>query len=243
MKRLVGERKALAAAVLAFWSFLYTLLALAGPPPGLMPMIASLAGVYGLAFFGLVAGYFWARWFAVGLALFGVIEGVLGLWQIGAEPFVMFILITHGIVATFLYGETMAEVFDGQKAWRERMSMDDNAVARLGNAVTRLGVSLPMVLIWALMPKAGGLAFAAAGLALVATAGLLRLRTWGVLAMVGSAGLLIGASATAPTFALGVAPHTLTPIGAPLAILAAGLLLAGALPFFAPIRRFITRSP
>jgi hypothetical protein len=240
MKRLVGERKALAAAVLAFWSFLYTLLALAGPPPGLMPMIASLAGVYALAFFGIVAGYFWARWFAVGLSLFGVIEGVLGLWQMGAEPFVMFILITHGIAAAFLYGDAMAESFDGQKAWRERMSMDDNAVARLGNAVTRLGVSLPMVLIWALMPKAGGLAFAAAGLALVATAGLLRLRTWGVLAMVGSAGLLIGGAATA-SFSIGVAPDAMTPMGAPLAIAAAALLLAGALPFFAPIRRFLAR--
>ena len=239
MKRLVGERKALAAAVLAFWSFLYTVFAIGGVPPPLLPMIASFAGVYGLAFFGLVAGYFWARWFAVGLALFGVIQGVLGLWQLGAEPFVLFILITHGIVAMFLHGEAMAEMFDGQKAWRERMSMDDNAVARLGNAVTRLGVSLPMVLIWALMPRAGGLAFAAAGLALVATVGVLRMRTWGVLAMVGSAGLLIGASATAPSFALGIAPATLTPMGAPLAIFAAVLLLAGALPFFAPIRRYL----
>jgi hypothetical protein len=241
MKRLVGERKALAAAVLAFYGFLYTLIALMGAPGGLGAMVAALASVYGLAFFGLVAGYFWARWFAVGVALFGVIQGALGLWQLGPEPLVLFMLITHGIAAAFLYGEAMAAAFDGQKAWRERLSMDDNAANRLGNAVTRLGVSLPMVLIWALAPKPNGLAFAAAGLAVLATAGLLRMRTWGVFAMIGSAFLAAGAGVMSPSFGVDVIPWTATAVGAPLAVLAAGLLFAGALPFVAPIRRFLAR--
>ena len=36
-------------------------------------VVDALAAVYGLAFFALVAGYFWARWYAVGVGLFGVI--------------------------------------------------------------------------------------------------------------------------------------------------------------------------
>ena len=238
MKRLVGERKALAAAVLAFYGFLYTLLALAGPPQGLGRVIASLAGVYGLAFFGLVAGYFWARWFAVGVSLFGIIEGALGIWQMGLEPLVLFILITHGIAALFLWGDAMAEVFDGQRAWRTKLSMDDHSVNRLGNAVTRLGVSLPMVLIWALSPRAGGLALGAAGLVMLAVAGIFRLRTWAVMAMVGAAGLLIGSIAVAPSLDLGLHAAAWMPVGAPFAVMAAGILLAGALPFFGPIRRY-----
>jgi hypothetical protein len=237
MKRLVGERKALAAAVLAFYGFLYTLLALAGAPGGLGRVIAALAGVYGLAFFGLVAGYFWARWFAVGLSLFGVIEGALGLWQMGPEPLILFILITHGLAALFLWGDAMSEAFDGQTAWRQKLSMDEHAVARLGNAVTRLGVSLPMVLIWALQPRSEGLALGAAGLALLAVAGIFRLRTWAVMAMVGAAGMLIGSVAVAPSLDLHATAWV--PVGAPLAVMAAGLMLAGALPFFGPIRRFL----
>lgn len=238
MKRLVGERKALAAAVLAFYGFLYTLIAMAGAPGGLGRVVAALAGVYGLAFFGLVAGYFWARWFAVGVSLFGLIQGVLGLWQMGPEPLIVFMLVTHGIAAGFLYGDAMAQVFDGQPGWRQRMSMDEHSVNRLGNAVTRLGVSLPMVLIWALAPRADSLAVGAAGLALLAVGGIFRLRTWSVMAMVGASGLLIGSIAAAPHLAV-AHPTVWMPVGAPMAVLAAGLLIAAALPFFAPIKRFL----
>ena len=237
MKSLVGERKALAAAVLAFYGFFYTLVTLSGPPPGLEKITAALAGVYGVGFFGLVAGYFWARWFAVGLSLFGVIEGAVGMWQMGAEPIVLFILITHGVAALFLWGDSMAALFDGQSAWREKLSMDEGAVNRLGNAVTRLGVSLPLVLIWALAPKAGALAIGAGAAVMLAAAGVLRLRTWGVLAMLGSAGLVAGSIATAPSVSTSMAAWT--PISAALAAVAAVLLVAGAVPFFGPIRRFV----
>jgi hypothetical protein len=167
-----------------------------------------------------------------------VIEGALGLWQVGPEPVILFILITHGVAALFLWGDAMSEVFDGQTHWRQKLSMDEHSVTRLGNAVTRLGVSLPMVLIWALAPKAGGLAVGAAALGLLATAGLVRMRTWGVLAMVGAAGMLIGSIVVAPS--LSMSASAWTPGGAPVAALAAGLLLAGAVPFFGPIRRFLS---
>jgi len=241
MKRFVGERKALAAAALALWALLYGLIALMGAPNGLGPAIAALAGVYGLAFFALVAGYFWARWFAVGVSLFGVIQGALGLWQQGPEFIVLVILVSHGIAALFLWGEAMSEAFDGRTAWRERLSMDDHAVNRLGNAVTRLGVSLPLVVMWALAPKQpAGLAVATLAVTTLATLGVIQLRTWGVLAMLGAAGLLVGSIATAPSLALS-SFHAVAwvPVGAPLAVLAAGLLLAAALPFFGPIRDFL----
>lgn len=238
MKRLVGERRALVAAVLAFYAFFYGVLALLGAAGALGPAIAALAGVYGLAFFGLVAGYFWARWFASGVTMFGTIQGALALWQIGPEPIALFLLVTHGLAALFLWGDAMGAVFDGQTAWRERMSMDEHAAHRLGNAITRLGVSLPLVVLWALAPRAGShaLALAACGLATLSAVGIFRMRTWAVFAMLGTVGLLAGSVATS---AGGVQVASGVTSGAPLAALAAGLLLAAAVPFFAPIRDFL----
>jgi hypothetical protein len=237
MKRLVGERRAVAATVLAFYGLMYTLVALSGGAGPMSKAIAALGGVYLLAFFGVVAGYFWARWYAVGVSLFGLIMGGLALWQIGPILEVNILVGAHLAAVLSLWGESMSELFDGQKAWRERLSMDEHSVNRLGNAVTRTGVSLPMILIWALSPKAGSLAMTGAGMALLAAAGLFKLRTWSVLAMVAAAGFIVGSVVVAPSMAIHVTPWT--PVGAPLAVLAAGLLVAGALPFFGPIRRYI----
>jgi hypothetical protein len=79
----------------------------------------ALAAVYGLAMFSLVAGYFWARWYAVGVGLYGVITAAVGMWQIGAEPILLFVGGTHLAAALMLWGETMSESYDGQTAWRE----------------------------------------------------------------------------------------------------------------------------
>jgi hypothetical protein len=95
MKGFTGERRAVSAAVFAFYAFLYLLLSMAVPPEW-GRAIAALAEVYGLTFFALVAGYFWARWFAMGMGIFGAIQGAMGLWQLGAEPLVIFMLVTHG---------------------------------------------------------------------------------------------------------------------------------------------------
>ena len=236
MKRLVGERRAIAATVLAFYGLMYTLVALSGGAGPMSKAIAALGGTYLLAFFGVVAGYFWARWFAVGVSLFGLIMGALALWQIGPILEVNILVGAHLAAVLSLWGDSMSELFDGQKAWREKLSMDEHSVNRLGNAVTRAGVSLPMILIWALSPKAGGLALTGAGMALLAVTGLFRLRTWAVIAMIAAAGLVVGSVAVAPSMAIHITPWT--PVGAPLAVLAAGLLVAGALPFFGPIRRY-----
>src|SRR5207248_730734 len=193
--KLVGERRALASAILAFYTLLYTLLALSGAAPEFARALYAMAGVYGLAFFALVAGYFWARWYAVGVGLYGVITSAVGVWQIGAEPVVLFMGGTHLLAALALWGNGMSQPYDGQQAWRERFHMDDSAVQRLGRAVIRAGVSLPFVLLYALSPRTET-ATELAALAALAVAGvgmraLVRARAWGVLAVAAAGTTLV----------------------------------------------------
>ena len=204
--KLVGERRALSAATFAFYFLIFLMIALVGSvPPENARSIYALAGCYGLAFFALVAGYFWARWYAVGLGLFGVITAVVGIWQIGPEPAFLFLGGTHLVATLLLWGEAMSQSYDGQTAWRERFHMDENAVHRLGRSVIRAGVSLPFVLLYALAPKAGGEMIAS--LAALALTGfglraLVRVRTWGIFA-VGAAGVLLIALAAGDVVAHG----------------------------------------
>src|SRR4029077_9557137 len=129
--KLVGERRALAALVLAFWFINFLLQALIGPDASAKLMYA-FAGVYGLAFVGVVACYFWARWYAIGVSLFGVILGVVGLWQVGPDEGVIILGGSHLIVTLMLLGGAMSQAYDGRAEWREKLHMDDNAVQRLG---------------------------------------------------------------------------------------------------------------
>lgn len=236
--KFVGERRAVAALVFAFWFVMYLMNALLGGGP-FQNLLYGMAGVYGLAFFALVAGYFWARWYAVGVGLYGVITAAVGMWQIGAEPVLMFIGGTHLAATLMLWGNAMSQPYDGQTAWREKLHMDDNAVQRLGRSVIRAGVSLPMILLYALAPKPGGeetvLAMLALVLAGVGFRGLVKAKTWGVLSL-GAAGALLVSLAGAELY-LG-APETYAVRPA----LAGGLLLAAVAPFVAPIARFVRRS-
>ncbi len=235
--KLVGERRALAAAIMAFYFLVYAVLALQQVMPPLTPALAAIAGVYGLAFFSLVAGYFWARWYSVGVGLYGVITSAVGMWQMGAEPVLLFIGGTHLAATLFLWGNTMAVSYDGQTAWREKFHMDDNAVQRLGRSVIRAGVSLPFVLLYALAPKPESASLIAAIVALALTGlgirALIQLKTWGVLAL-GAAGVLLLTLAGLDLMAgegLSIAQPAL----------AGGLLVAAATPFLAPIARFAAR--
>ncbi|HSD89351.1 MAG TPA: hypothetical protein VLB44_17600 [Kofleriaceae bacterium] len=192
--KLVGERRALSAVIFAFYALIYSMIAFSGMVPDFNKAFFALASVYGLAFFSLVAGYFWARWYSVGVGLYGVITSAVGMWQIGAEPILLFVGGTHLAATLMLWGEAMSSSYDGQTAWREKLHMDEGAVQRLGRSVIRAGVSLPFVLLYALAPKPGGAELAVslgalvlAGLGLRA---LIRMRTWGVVAM-GAAGALM----------------------------------------------------
>ncbi|HEY0252627.1 MAG TPA: hypothetical protein VGC41_13925 [Kofleriaceae bacterium] len=230
--KLAGERRALAAVVFIFYAIAYAVLALSALQPSLGPSFYALAGVYALAFFALVAGYFWARWYAMGVGIYGLLVGAIGMWQIGAEPLILFIAGTHAAAVVMLMGEAMSAGFDGKTAWREKFHMDDNAVRRLGKSVIRAGVSLPMVLLYALAPKqpaeavAGLVAFALVGFGMRA---LVQMKTWGVLAL--------GASGVVMT-SLGLA-HVAEHSWALFPLASGGLLIAAAAPFIAPMLRHV----
>jgi hypothetical protein len=193
MGRLTGERRALSAAVFAFYAFLFLLVALQ-PPPGWGPCFLGMAIAYGLGFFGLVAGYFWARWYAIGLGISGIISAGVSLWQVGMEPVLLFYGGTHLGACAVLWGTGMAASFDGRKEWRDRFHLDEAATHRLGKAIIRVGVSLPYVIMYALAPKeqmgAALLGLLAATLTASGVWALFRLRTWGLLALA-SVGVLV----------------------------------------------------
>lgn len=234
--KLVGERRALAAAIMAFYFLFYGVLAYARLVPDLAKALAALSGVYGLAFFALVAGYFWARWYAVGVGLYGVITAAVGIWQLGPEPVLLFIGATHLIATLFLWGQTMSAPYDGQAAWREKFHMDEHAVQRLGRSVIRAGVSLPFILLYAFAPKPDAASTVVSLIAFVLAAaglrGLVQLKTWGVLAL-GAAGALLISMVSADVIHHGMSAMAVRPA------LAGGMLVAATVPFFAPIARFV----
>ena len=234
--KLVGERRALAAAVMAFYFLLYGVVAISQVVPDFSRAFAAISGVYGLAFFSLVAGYFWARWYAVGVGLYGVITAAVGVWQIGPEPVLVFVGGTHLAATLLLWGQTMSQPYDGQTAWRERFHMDEHAVQRLGRSVIRAGVSLPFILLYALAPKPDGASLLASLVALTLTGlvlrALIRLRTLCVMAL-GAAGVLMLSVATAEVATGGLTTAVMKPG------LAGVLLVAAAIPFLAPMVRWV----
>lgn len=240
---LTGERKALAAAVLALYALIYLVTALMPPDQELARLFAAMSATYALGFFALVAGYFWARWFAIGLGIYGLIGGVMIIWQVGFDYLFLFYGGTHALVSLVLWGNRMAGDFDGRTEWRERYHMDENATRRLGKAVIRVGISLPILLAYGLAPRTGMveclLVATAIGVAGLGIWGLFRLRTWGIVAMVaGALAILVSMSFSgAPAvmsngmvidlFATGVA--------------AALMLLCAAAPFAGPMVRYLRR--
>jgi hypothetical protein len=234
--KFVGERRALAAAILAFYFLFYGVIAYSQLVPEFTKAFAAIAGVYALAFFSLVAGYFWARWYAVGVGLYGVITSAVGIWQIGAEPVLLFVGGTHLAATLMLWGGAMSQPYDGQTAWREKLHMDENAVQRLGRSVIRAGVSLPFVLLYAFAPKPDSASMVMSVLALALTGvgfgAMIKAKTWGVLAL-GAAGALMVTLAGADMVA-GAGPVALLRPA-----LAGSLLLSATTPFFAPIMRWV----
>jgi hypothetical protein len=234
--KLVGERRALAAVIFAFYFLQYLMAVLMGQiPPAYANAFAAIAGVYGLAFFSLVAGYFWARWYSVGVGLYGVIIGVVAVWKEGTEPVYMFVLLTHLAAAVMLWGDKMSVPYDGQLAWREKFHMDENAVQRLGRSVIRAGVSLPFVLLYALAPREAPemlAAFAALALAGFGLRALVQMKTWGILAL-GAAGALLVTQSGAQVVSSGLTTSLLAPA------LGGVLLLAAAAPFVPAMFRYL----
>lgn len=236
---LVGERKATAAAVLALYALIFLIIALSAPDPSLVPYVSGIAAIYGGGFFALVAGYFWARWFAIGLGVYGMGVGALLLWQIGPDPIALFYTGTHGMVSLMLAGKQMATQFDGRTDWRDRYHLDENGTQRLGRAVIRVGISLPVLLAYGLAPRDSALDMLlvsmAVGLCGLGVLGMLRLRTWGILALMGGAIAVLGTTlVTAPLAAASIQTDL-----AATGTLCAAMILMVVTPFLAPMMRYL----
>jgi hypothetical protein len=177
------------------YGFLYLLVTLQAPE-GWGAAFGSLAFIYATGFVGVVAGYFWARWFVVGLGLSGLMTGVISLLQVGVlEPTLVFYAGTHLAVTALLWGNGMAKHFDGRPEWRKKFHLDENATNRLGKSVIRVGVSLPYVVLFALAPREGSqLALLGGASVLVGAFGLSKMRSWALPAMaVGALTMLVSA--------------------------------------------------
>jgi hypothetical protein len=228
-------RVAVALLPLSLFSFVYLLGALNAPPEW-KGALGGLAVCYLTAFLALGSEWFWARWFASGLGWSGSVVAVAAIIMTGWNPILGIYGGLHAIVVVLLLGPRMAARYDLQPGWRERFGMDEFGVMRLRKAVTRAAAALPSVIIWALGPRDGDgsvvLLIAGASLAVLGVHGLLRLRTWGVLALGGAAAaVLIGGSApvsSAGSLSLGVLEPLGVVMSSPGSATALALLLAAA---------------
>lgn len=180
----VGERKALSLVSLGFYVSIFALLSFVffmQDQPQWGRCFAALSLCYGVGFFALAAGWFWGRWFAIGLGYSGVSTAIWGMISIRyVAPPLLFYGLTHGLVALMLQGEKMAKEFDWKTEWRERFHVEEEAVVRIRKTVVRSVSSLPTMILFLLSPREEGMAF---GLLLVlfgvSLLGLLKMRTWG----------------------------------------------------------------
>ena len=83
---MVGIRRAIALLFLGFYVTQFAMTAWLGPDE-LYAAYLGLALCYTLAFVGLAAKWFWARWFAIGVGNFGSLL-LLVLLQVGMEPII-----------------------------------------------------------------------------------------------------------------------------------------------------------
>ncbi len=220
-------RRAAAVAVLGFYAYFFADYARFAPPT-LAKALWAISALYGVGVVAVVLGFFWGRWFARGLGYWGIVVGLLMMWQLGGvETFLLVWAGSNAAVALLLTGERMAAAFDGRQDWRARFHLDDNGVERLGKAVTRVGMSLPWLLLYVLLPRPSDQALLLVPLALAGAGlwALLRLRTWGLVAL--------GGAATVTTAQLAVAPGPTPLVG----VAAAVLLAAAVAPFARPMLR------
>ncbi len=244
-------RRAVAALALSVFFSLYLLLSL-NAPEGFGRVFLALSALYGVAFVAVVAESFWGRWFANGLAWSGVMIAVVAMVMMGWAPALAIYGGIHLLVLVPLMGKKMAARYELQEAWRLKYKMDEFGVARLQKTVTRTAATLPSMIIWALGPKEDGMALAVAGfgalaLALFGLRGVVRVRSWGVVALAGSFALAVtGASFLAPhcncpDLVYGSSRYAFETLTLAAPTLAAVVLAAAVLPFVRPVVRYLRR--
>ena len=241
---LLGERRALSLFMLGLSTTIFLLVALSMGGAWARCFYA-LAGVYGVGFFALAAGWFWARWYVMGISASGLTMAILGLvtagWNIGLAIWGG----VHLAIWAPLLGEGQADHYENRPEWRERYGIDEYGVLRIKRAVKGAATALPTLVFYALAPREGQ----ALGLALVAVAavgfyGLVRMRFWGV------AMLMVSTVWTAVSMASDVATRSdwMPMTGGHLGLTAIGLIALGALivavsPFVVPAYRFLRSRP
>lgn len=201
-----NERKAVSLLFLgfyiAFFGFLAVLIANLPKEPdfdALRPWwrcYAALSACYGIGFFALAANWFWGRWFALGLAYSGVTTSLWVMVSIryAAAPF-LFYGITHGIISLCLQGEKLIAQYDLKPEWREKFHLDEEGVYRVRKTAIRAVSSLPALILYALAPREKMsfdlLALMSVGSVLLGVSGLFVARVWGIIALCGSAILIV----------------------------------------------------
>jgi len=238
---MVGIRRAISLLLLSlfFWNFVLT--ALLGPDE-LFACFTGLSIVYGLAFVGIAAEWFWARWFAIALGNFGALS-LLTLLQTGLEPTIAVFGVSHLIISLFLAGEGMASRYEHSESTAERWNFQEESLVLLRRAVKSAGMSLPLLILYTLAPKPELMHLVALVAGVAGVAGLLRGRTWGLAGMgiAGSIALADGLGLFGPPT---VSYLLLTPSGSVVLwgsafALLAGSMIAAPLAFARPIARFL----
>jgi len=241
---MVGIRRSIALLILGFYITQFAMTAWLGPDEMFAAWL-GLALCYGLAFLGLGAEWFWARWFAMGVGNFGSLL-LLVLFKVGFEPMIAFFGFTHLAVAVLLLGEGMAARYEHSEITAERWNFQEDSLVLMRRATLSAGSTIPFLILYALAPRPETIQLLALGLGLAGLVGMLRGRTWGVLSL-GGAGILalaqgLGLFGQAPLGYL-----LLSPTGGPIiygqifALLAGGLLLVP-LAFARPMFRFLRRA-
>jgi hypothetical protein len=231
---MLGPRRALSLFVLGFTTTIFILVALAQGGAWARCFFA-LAAVYGVAFFSIAAGWFWGRWYTMGLAASGITLAILGLVTSGWNGSLAIWGGIHLLIYGPLVGDAMATHFEGQRAWRERYALDEHGVMRIKRAVKGAATALPTLIFFTLAPREGA---ALGPLLLLGSSlgflGLVRMRFWGV-ALLGVTALALAAELLLAGPTVGALGIGFTSLGA-FALLALGYAI---LPFLRPAFRFL----
>ncbi len=241
---MVGIRRAIALLFLGFYVTQFAMTAWLGPHE-LYAAFLGLTLCYTLAFIGVAAEWFWARWFAIGVGNFGSLLLIVLLQQ-GMEPIIAFFAFSHLAISLLLAGEGMAARYEYSEAATERWNLQEESLTLMRRAVKSAGSTIPILILYTLgpSPEPEFMHWAALGLGVTGLYGLLRGRTWGVLSL-GAAGTIAACEFFFGTPTAGYL--MLSPFGGPVVggtginLLASGLLVVPLL-FARPMLRML-RTP
>lgn len=241
---MVGVRRAVAMLFLGFYVTQFGMTAWLGPDDAFACFLL-LALCYGVAFFGLAAEWFWARWFAIGVGNFGSLA-LLVVLKIGMEPQILFFGITHMLIWVPLLGDGMASRYEHSAETAERWNFQEESLILMRRAVKSAGTTLPFLILYGLAPQPDVVSLGALGLGVAGFIGLLRRRTWGVLSLGGAGAIALADGlglfgAPAMGFLL-VSPYEPLVIYGPIFSLLAGGLLLVPLLYARPMARFVARG-